>query len=49
MTSFARLLLAACLVGASVAIAMIGGDAIPLWVIGICSKDCKVSCRTMAM
>ena len=38
MTSFARLLLAACLVGASVAIAMIGGDAIPLWVIGICSK-----------
>ena len=38
MSSPARLLLAACLVGASVAIAMIGGDAIPLWVIGICSK-----------
>ena len=38
MTSFARLLLAACLVGASIAIAMIGGDAIPLWIVGTCAR-----------
>ncbi|MBC03317.1 MAG: hypothetical protein CMJ34_08460 [Phycisphaerae bacterium] len=38
MTSLARLLLAACLVAASIAIATTGGDAIPIWVVGISAR-----------
>jgi hypothetical protein len=34
-TSIARLLLAAGLVGAAISISMIGGEAVPLWVVGL--------------